>query len=61
MSRPACCRPMPARRWRAAIIRHGVAANRKVLETIAQYSLEQGLTPRPAKLEEIFAASMMNQ
>ena len=52
---------MPARRWRSAILQHGVAANRKVLETIAQYSVEQGLTPRPTKLEEIFAASMMNQ
>jgi 4,5-dihydroxyphthalate decarboxylase len=44
-----------------AIIRHGIAPNRKVLETIAQYSAEQGLTPRPAKLEDIFAPSMMNQ
>jgi 4,5-dihydroxyphthalate decarboxylase len=43
------------------IISHGIAANRKVLETIAQYSAEQGLTPRPVKLEEIFAPSMMNQ
>jgi 4,5-dihydroxyphthalate decarboxylase len=41
------------------LITHGVAANRKVLETIAQYSLEQGLTPRLMKLEELFAPSMM--
>ena len=43
------------------IISHGVAANRQVLETIAQYSLEQGLTPRLMKLEELFAPSMMSQ
>jgi len=43
------------------LIRHGVGANRKVLETIAQYSCEQGLTPQPAKLEDIFAASMLQQ
>jgi 4,5-dihydroxyphthalate decarboxylase len=43
------------------LIRHGIAANRKVLETIAQYSFEQGLTPQPAKLEDIFAASTMSQ
>jgi 4,5-dihydroxyphthalate decarboxylase len=43
------------------IISHGIAANRHVLETIAQYSVEQGLTPRPMKLDEIFAASMMAQ
>jgi 4,5-dihydroxyphthalate decarboxylase len=41
------------------LITHGIAANRKVLETIAQYSLEQGLTPRLMKLEELFAPSMM--
>jgi 4,5-dihydroxyphthalate decarboxylase len=44
-----------------AIISHGVVANRHVLETIAQYSVEQGLTPRVMKLDEIFAASMMAQ
>jgi hypothetical protein len=32
-----------------------------VLETIAQYSLEQGLTPRLMKLEELFAPSMLAQ
>ena len=46
---------------RTALISHGVVANRHVLETIAQYSVEQGLTPRPMKLDEIFAASMMAQ
>ena len=39
------------------IIRHGVRPNRKVLETIAQYSHEQGLTRRLVPLDEIFAAS----
>ena len=43
------------------LIRHGVKANRKVLETAAQYSFEQGLTPRLIKLEELFAPSVMDQ
>jgi 4,5-dihydroxyphthalate decarboxylase len=43
------------------LIRHGIAANRKVLETTAQYSFEQGLTPRLMKLEELFAPSVMEQ
>ncbi|HEY4134543.1 MAG TPA: PhnD/SsuA/transferrin family substrate-binding protein [Alphaproteobacteria bacterium] len=41
------------------IIQHGIIANRKVLETTAQYSFEQGLTPRLIKLEELFAPSTM--
>jgi 4,5-dihydroxyphthalate decarboxylase len=41
------------------IVRHGVAANRKIIETIAQYSLEQGLTPRLVKLEELFSPNTM--
>ncbi len=41
------------------LIRHGIQANRKVLETAAQYSFEQGLTPRLVKLEELFAPSVM--
>ncbi|HEY7245323.1 MAG TPA: hypothetical protein VH678_15750 [Xanthobacteraceae bacterium] len=44
-----------------AIIAHGIAANRAVLETIARYSLEQGLTPRAMPLNELFAASAMEQ
>jgi 4,5-dihydroxyphthalate decarboxylase len=43
------------------VIQHGVQANRKVLETAAQYSYEQGLTPRLVKLEELFAPSVMEQ
>ena len=43
------------------IVSHGVAANRRVLETVAQYSQEQGLTPRLMQLDELFAASAMAQ
>ena len=43
------------------IVRHGVKANRLVLETAAQYSHEQGLTPRLVRLDEVFAASTMEQ
>lgn len=43
------------------IVRHGIRANRVTLETAARYSHEQGLTPRVAKLEEVFAASAMEQ
>ncbi len=43
------------------VIRHGIKANRKTLEACAQYSLEQGLTPRLMKLEELFAKSAMDQ
>jgi 4,5-dihydroxyphthalate decarboxylase len=45
----------------APVIRHGIKANRKVLETAATYSLEQGLTPRLMKLDEVFAKSTMDQ
>ena len=54
--------PAAARKALATpLIRHGVAANRKVLETAAQWSFEQGLTPRLMKLEELFAPSVMEQ
>jgi 4,5-dihydroxyphthalate decarboxylase len=46
---------------RAPLVRHGIAANRKVLETAARYSQEQGLTPRLLALEEVFAPSTMEQ
>jgi len=46
---------------RTPLVRHGVVANREVLETLAQYSFEQGLTPRPIGLDEIFDASLMEQ
>ena len=43
------------------LVRHGVRANRLVLETAAQYSQEQGLTPRRVALEELFAPSTLDQ
>ncbi len=46
---------------RAPLVQHGIKANRKVLETAASYSHEQGLTSRPVALEEVFAASAMEQ
>jgi 4,5-dihydroxyphthalate decarboxylase len=41
------------------VIHHGVKANRKVIETITQYSLEQALTPRLIALEELYAPSAL--
>ena len=46
---------------RTPLVRHGVKANRLVLETAAQYSQEQGLTPRRVRLEELFAPSTLDQ
>ncbi len=46
---------------RTPLVRHGVKANRLVLETAAQYSQEQGLTPRRVRLEELFAPSALEQ
>jgi 4,5-dihydroxyphthalate decarboxylase len=43
------------------LIRHGIAANRKTLETTAQWSFEQGLTPRLLGLDEIFAPATLEQ
>ena len=43
------------------VLHHGIRRNRKVLEAAAQYSCEQGLTPRVMKLEELFAPSTMEQ
>lgn len=40
---------------------HGIRANRAILETCAAYSHEQGLTPRLVKLEDIFAASTLEE
>lgn len=36
---------------------YGVDANRPTLDAITRYSHEQGLTPRPLSIEELFAAS----
>jgi 4,5-dihydroxyphthalate decarboxylase len=38
---------------------YGIQANRKTLEALAQYSHEQGLTPRVLSLDEIFAPSTL--
>jgi 4,5-dihydroxyphthalate decarboxylase len=38
---------------------YGIRANRHVLETIARYSHEQGLTPRVVALEEVFAPTTL--
>jgi len=46
---------------RTPLVKHGVKANRRVLETAAQYSQEQGLTPRRVRLEELFAPSALEQ
>ena len=43
------------------LVQYGVEANRKVLETAAQYSYEQGLTPRLVNMEELFPAARMKQ
>jgi 4,5-dihydroxyphthalate decarboxylase len=39
---------------------YGVKSNRKTLETLAEYSHEQGLTPRRVALEEVFAPSTLD-
>lgn len=43
------------------LLRHGVRANRTVLEAAGQYSHEQGLTPRRLALDELFAASTLEE
>jgi 4,5-dihydroxyphthalate decarboxylase len=43
------------------LVRHGIKPNRLTLETLAQYSFEQGLTPRQMKLEDVFAPSVMDE
>jgi len=45
---------------KTSLLRHGVNANRKVIETIAQYSLEQGLTSRLIKVDEFYAPSVLD-
>ena len=46
---------------RTPLITHGVKTNRAVLETIAEYSLRQGLTSRQVTIEELFAPSTLEQ
>lgn len=52
---------VPAHGLNKVLIEHGIKANRVVLETAAQYSQEQGLTPRRVRLEELFAVSVMGE
>src|SRR5437763_1475673 len=52
---------LAAEALRPPLVRHGVKANRLVLESAAQYSQEQGLTPRRVRLEELFAPSALDQ
>jgi 4,5-dihydroxyphthalate decarboxylase len=44
---------------RTTIVKHGVIANRQTLEAAALHSVEQGLTDRLMKLDEVFAPSSM--
>jgi hypothetical protein len=53
--------PEAAKALRTPLIAHGIKANRKVLETAASYSFEQGLTPRVVPLSEVFAAATLDQ
>jgi 4,5-dihydroxyphthalate decarboxylase len=53
--------PEAGKALRESIVRHGIRANRHILETAAAHSLDQGLTPRLMKLDELFAASTMDQ
>ena len=39
---------------------YGIRANRAMLETIIDYSHEQGLTPREMKIEELFAKETLD-
>ncbi|HEY0580959.1 MAG TPA: ABC transporter substrate-binding protein [Chloroflexota bacterium] len=39
---------------------YGVKSNQKVLQTVAEYSHEQGLTPRVMQMDEIFAPSTLD-
>jgi 4,5-dihydroxyphthalate decarboxylase len=45
---------------RKPLARHGIAFNRKVLDTYLEYTYEQGITPRKLKLEEIYPPSLMD-
>jgi len=45
---------------KTTLLHHGVKANRKVIETIAQYSLEQSLTPRLIAVDELYAPNTLD-
>jgi 4,5-dihydroxyphthalate decarboxylase len=44
---------------KTTLLHHGVRANSKVIETIAQYSLEQGLTQRLIQVDELYAPNVL--
>jgi 4,5-dihydroxyphthalate decarboxylase len=39
---------------------YGIKNNRAMLDTIARYSYEQGLTPQRMTIEELFAAEVLD-
>ncbi len=49
-----------ARGLRTDVYPYGVRSNQKTLEAVAEYSAEQGLTPRKIALEEVFAPSTLD-
>jgi len=42
------------------LIAHGLKANRAVLETVARYSNQQSLTGRLMRVDELFAANVLD-
>jgi 4,5-dihydroxyphthalate decarboxylase len=40
---------------------YGVAANRRTLEKLVSYAFQQGLTPRPLSIEELFDESVLDR
>jgi 4,5-dihydroxyphthalate decarboxylase len=36
---------------------YGIDANRQALEAMVQYSVEQGILPRPVAIEELFPSN----
>jgi 4,5-dihydroxyphthalate decarboxylase len=52
--------PGAARALATDLYPYGVRSNHRTLETLAQYSFEQGLTPRQVALEEVFAPSTLD-
>jgi 4,5-dihydroxyphthalate decarboxylase len=51
--------PEDGKAFETQLVEHGIRANRKVLETAAQFSNEQELTPRPLTVQELFAPATL--
>jgi len=49
--------PEAEKALRTPLVRHGIQANKKVLDAYVQYAYEHGLTSRLLRVEEIFASS----